>query len=96
MKKSFFLCIAVIFLFEFVIAATAQAASWRCGNLFVEEGVHSAQVQYNCGEPLTKEKSYVDAYGEVDKWVYGPEAGYFYVMYFYVGKLVRLEEVRQE
>ena len=95
MRKIFMVCIAVIFLFGFVITATAQDTSWRCGNLFVEEGVHSAQVQYNCGDPFSKEKSYIDSYGEVEKWIYGPDAGYFYVLYFYVGKLVKLEGVRQ-
>jgi hypothetical protein len=95
MRKILFGCIVVIFLFGFVSTANAQATSWRCGNLFVEEGVHSAQVQFNCGEPISKEKSYVDSYGEVDKWIYGPDAGYFYVLYFFVGKLVRLEGVRQ-
>ena len=96
MKKILFLCIAVIFLYGFFLTANAEAASWRCGNLFVEEGVHSAQVQYNCGDPFSKDKTYIDLYGEVEKWIYGPDAGYFYVMYFYAGKLVRLEEVRQE
>ena len=41
------------------------------------------------------ERSYVYAYGEVDKLIYGPEAGYFYVLYFFVGKLIKIEEVRQ-
>ena len=95
MRRIFFSWIAAVVFFGFIPVAATQDTSWRCGNLFVEDGVHSAQVQYNCGDPFSKEKSYVDQYGEVEKWIYGPDAGYFYVLYFYVGKLVRLEAVRQ-
>jgi hypothetical protein len=87
--------IAVILCFGFVTPVASLNTSLRCDNLFVEEGVHSAQVQYNCGDPYSKEKSYIDSYGEVEKWIHGPDAGYFYVLYFYVGKLVRLEAVKQ-
>jgi hypothetical protein len=68
---------------------------FRCGNLLMREGLQKAQVVYNCGEPFLSEKSYVDAYGEVDKLIYGPDAGYFYILYFYVGKLIGIEEARQ-
>ena len=74
----------------------SPSTGWRCGNLFVQEGVDSAQVLYNCGEPFSKDKSYIDHYGEVDKWIYGPEAGYFYILYFFVGKMVAIESIRQE
>lgn len=70
-------------------------ASWRCGNLLMEEGVDKLQVLSNCGEPVAVEKTYIDQYGEVEKLVYGPDAGYYYVLYFYVGKLVAMEEIRQ-
>ena len=68
---------------------------FRCGNLLMREGLQKAQVVYNCGEPFLSEKSYVDAYGEVDKLIYGPDGGYFYILYFYVGKLIGIEEARQ-
>ncbi|HHP7235798.1 MAG TPA: DUF2845 domain-containing protein [Desulfobacterales bacterium] len=70
-------------------------ASWRCGNLLMEEGIDKLQVLSNCGEPVAVEKTYIDQYGEVEKLVYGPDAGYYYVLYFYVGKLVAMEEIRQ-
>jgi len=70
-------------------------SGFRCGNLLMEEGLQKVQVLYECGDPVVSEKSYVDKYGEVDKLMYGPDAGYFYVLYFYVGKLIGIEEVRQ-
>lgn len=70
-------------------------ASWRCGNLLMEEGIDKLQVLSNCGEPVAVEKTYIDQYGEVEKLVYGPDAGYYYVLYFFVGKLVAMEEIRQ-
>lgn len=73
----------------------SMGTGFRCGNLLMEEGLQKAQVVYSCGEPFMTEKSYVDAYGEVDKLIYGPDGGYFYVLYFYVGKLIGIEEVRQ-
>jgi len=72
-----------------------MGASWRCGNLLMEEGIDKLQVLANCGDPVAVEKTYIDQYGEVEKLVYGPDAGYYYVLYFYVGKLVQMEEIRQ-
>ena len=95
MKRIFFICIAATVFFGFVTAAAGQDTMWRCGNLFVEHGVHSAQVRYNCGNPFSKDRTYLEEYGEVEVWIYGPESGYFYVLYFFVGKLVKLEEVSQ-
>ena len=74
----------------------AQETGWRCGNLFVEDGVDSLQVMANCGEPISKEKTYIDQYGEVQKWAYGPEAGYYYVLYLFAGKVVDVQSIRQE
>lgn len=70
-------------------------SSWRCGNLLMKEGIDKLQVLSNCGDPVATDKSYIDQYGEVEKLVYGPDAGYYYVLYFYVGKLVRMDEIRQ-
>ena len=68
---------------------------FRCGNLLMREGVEKLQVMVNCGEPVASERSYIDRYGEVDKLFYGPDAGYYYVLYFYVGKLIKVESIRE-
>ena len=69
---------------------------FRCGNLMMEEGLQKLKVLANCGDPVATEKSWIDKYGEVEKLVYGPEAGYYYVLYFFHGNMIGVEEVRQE
>jgi hypothetical protein len=76
-------------------AAQDLITNFRCGNLIITEGLEKLQVLANCGEPVASERSYVDRYGEVEKLVYGPDAGYYYVLYFYVGKLIEVESIRQ-
>jgi hypothetical protein len=61
----------------------------------MSEGLDKLQVLAQCGQPTASEKSYIDKYGEVEKLVYGPQAGYFYILYFFAGKLIGIEEVRQ-
>ena len=68
---------------------------FRCGNLMMEEGLDKLQVLANCGEPVATEKSWIDQYGEVEKLVYGPDAGYYYVLYFFHGNMIGVEEIRQ-
>ena len=68
--------------------------AFRCGNLFVKEGTDSAAVFTRCGEPIYKEQlPYDESY--IDKWIYGPRAGYYYILYFEAGKCIRVEEKRQ-
>ena len=69
--------------------------SFRCGNLVMRDGLEKLQVLANCGDPVASERSYIDRYGEVEKLIYGPDAGYYYVLYFYVGKLIEVESIRQ-
>jgi hypothetical protein len=106
MKKTFIIGLTMFILVTFLMVIHLQVThagtfnpsigtGFRCGNLLMREGLEKMQVLYNCGDPVVSEKSYVDAYGEVEKLMYGPDAGYFYVLYFYVGKLIKIEEVRQ-
>jgi hypothetical protein len=77
-----------------VFTASAQAGM-RCGNLIVQEGTNGMEIQAECGDPVAKERYFIDKYGDVDKWVYGPEAGYLYVIYLFMGKVVEIEEIQQ-
>lgn len=70
-------------------------SGFRCGNLMMEEGLEKLQVLAECGDPVASEKSWIDKYGEVEKLVYGPDAGYFYVLYFFHGNMIGVEEIRQ-
>ncbi len=106
MKKTLTIGIIAFFLLVVLVAQNSQVANagtlradlgsgFRCGNLMMREGLEKLQVIYNCGEPIAQEKSYVDQYGEVEKLFYGPDHGYFHVLYFYVGKLFKVESIRQ-
>ena len=92
MQKMVVFLVAVALITGF--AKTSQAAM-RCGNLIVQEGTDSLEIQAECGQPAAKEKFYLDKYGDVDKLVYGPDAGYLYVIYIFGGKVVQIEEIRQ-
>ena len=106
MKKTLIISIIAIFLMIVLMAQNSQivyagslraevTTGFRCGNLMMKEGLEKMQVLYNCGEPLSQEKSYVDRYGGVEKLFYGPDHGYFHVLYFFVGKLFKVESIRQ-
>lgn len=83
----------LIFILMFCFTFNAWAA-FRCGNTSVREGVDSAKVFISCGEPIYKENlPYMDSY--VEKWIYGPLAGYYYIIYFESGKCIKVEEKRQ-
>ena len=74
----------------------SMGSGFRCGNLLMEEGLQRLQVLAQCGEPVATEKSWIDKYGEVEKLVYGPEGGYYYVLYFFHGNMIGIEEVQQQ
>ena len=92
MKKIFWL-VSILILFSF--ATNSALAAFRCGNLIVEEGTDGMQIQSECGKPVSKEKFYLDKYGEVKKWTYGPDVGYLYIIYLFAGKVVKIEEIQQ-
>ncbi len=107
MKKIFIIGLTMFILATFSMVIHLQVShagtynpsletGFRCGNLLMRAGLQKMQVLHSCGDPVSSEKSYVDIYGEVEKLMYGPDAGYFYVLYFFVGKLIGIEEVRQE
>jgi hypothetical protein len=87
--------IIVIILLLFIVLTFSAQASMRCGNLIVQEGTLGLEIQAECGQPVAKERHFIDKYGDVDKWVYGPEAGYIYVIYLFTGKVVEVEEIQQ-
>lgn len=89
------LTIIVVVLALFMSFAAAAQAAMRCGNLIVQEGTNGIEIQAECGEPVAKERHFIDKYGDVDKWVYGPEAGYLYVIFLFMGKVVEIEEIQQ-
>jgi hypothetical protein len=100
MKKAFIIIIAVVFVLALCpVTFAQQQTSFRCGNTFVKEGTNSIAIQAGCGEPLVKEDLGARGRGRgknVEKWVYGPEAGYYYVIMIEGGTVVRVEAVREQ
>jgi hypothetical protein len=93
MKMRAFSCLLALIII--LGGAIGVEANMRCGNLIVEEGTNGLEIQAECGAPVAKEKFFLDKYGDVDKWTYGPDAGYIYVIYLFMGKVVEIEEIQQ-
>ncbi|MGY4533273.1 hypothetical protein ACVW0Y_002403 [Pseudomonas sp. TE3786] len=97
MKKSYLLCLPLLFL-----AAESQA-SLRCDKGIASEGDRQIEVQTKCGEPNSSNVvGYVESRTgnrtsevEVQEWVYGPrEGGMMYFLRFEGGRLVRVDSKR--
>lgn len=75
-------------------AGTGELESeFRCGTDLVELREESFKVLQKCGPPQSKEA--IAGVGESawEKWVYGPSGGYYHVLTFMDGVLVRIREV---
>ncbi len=102
MKKRYSLFILII-VFGFIsIGTTAYAIhdEWNCGNLTVKKRVHSFKVLEHCGEPVSKENiGHNGAHNSGatrEEWVYGPDAGYYYVVYITAGVVEKVESFRHD
>jgi uncharacterized protein YxeA len=100
MKNAVIIIVAVVFVLTLCPSLYAQQqTSFRCGNMFVKEGASSVAVQASCGEPISKEdlgyrggkKRKKGAGKKVEKWVYGPQSGYYYVIMIEGGTVVSVE-----
>lgn len=100
MKRFLYILLSVAFLFTATCAfASSQAIdSYRCSTKLFKKGDHDFDVAKSCGEPVSKEVvGYTDHAGmklKIEKWVYGPENGKMYVLYFKAGILERIESYR--
>ena len=92
MRKAILLSTFVIL---FLFVTTPTYAVFSCGNLLVQEGTIAEEILVSCGVPVSKERFFLEKYGDVDKWIYGPDAGYIYVIYLFLGKVVEVEEIQQ-
>jgi hypothetical protein len=106
MKRLYFATLAAVFLTVFLNVGTVPIAragknspslgsGFRCGNLLMDEGLDKLQVLVNCGDPVATDKSWIDKYGEVERIIYGPINGYYYILFFFASKLIQIEEVQQ-
>lgn len=94
MRKLFVFAVVALFV---CIAANVSEAAFRCGNFFVDPGVEKEEVRYYCGEParVSEEGFRGSGAGQIlERWVYGPDAGYIYILHFRGSVLENLEEKR--
>ena len=97
MKKAIMIIVAVVFVLCLCPGTYATQTSFRCGNLFVSPGTKSIEVLATCGEPLVKEDLGFRGRGggrKLERWVYGPSAGYYKVVYIEGGEVTKVEAVR--
>ncbi len=105
MKRILIVLMSMVFLTATVLFAAEEEedVGWRCGNLFIHEGIQSFEVLQSCGEPNSKEVvGYAEHGGDdegdaglvIEKWLYGPDAGYYHVLYFKAGVLEKVEAVK--
>lgn len=86
--------VLIVVLFCIFVAAPVSAAM-RCDNFSVKPGVHAEEVVANCGEPVSKSEGELRGRKGgrlIEKWIYGPEAGFMYILYFSNGVLEEMEE----
>ena len=87
----------------FLLVTAFAPAAWalRCGNDLVSIGDHSFQVIEKCGEPIVKEfvgytlQKNLRREFVIEKWVYGPKAGYYDVLIFVGGVLKEMSSVKR-
>lgn len=96
MKKRF---ACLIGLLVGLSSVSPVSAAMRCDNFFAKPGVQSEEVLAHCGEPVSKSEGELRGRRggrAVDKWIYGPEAGFIYILYFSNGVLEEIEEKKGE
>ncbi len=97
MRRWIYLFMAVGFVAAPCVAFTAgtgeMESEFRCGTDLVELRDESFEVLKKCGPPQSKES--ISGVGESawEKWVYGASGGYYHVLTFMDGVLVRIREV---
>lgn len=96
---NWFLVLLVVFWAAFASAQT----TYRCNSRLVSVGDRKFEVAETCGEPMSKEfigeRTYRDGGRErtdtIEEWVYDLRYGFYDILTFEGGKLVRIEAVQK-
>ena len=100
MKNRFFTLLFVV-LSLFFVAPSFPGSSIRCGNYLVSVGDLKIKVLDKCGEPISKEEIGLDTYKRrrkdkyryLEQWIYEFHPGYYDVLTFKSGKLIKIESM---
>ncbi|MCK9274281.1 MAG: DUF2845 domain-containing protein [Syntrophales bacterium] len=93
--KMYVMCVVCFF-----ITMAGSSHAYRCGTNLIREGDHRFDVIRKCGEPVLQ-----DVIGYtlttrgnrelvIEKWVYGPEHGFYTVLIFTGGVLTEIQLIR--
>jgi hypothetical protein len=102
MKSDRFTTIICIFLLLGWVGVSFAGSSIRCGNNLISVGDLKIKVLDRCGEPILKEKIELnssrrrrsnDNYRYVEQWTYEFHYGYYDVLTFKGGKLIKIESM---
>ena len=101
MKNRFFTLLLVAILSLLFVASSFAGSSIRCGNDLVSVGDLKIQVVNKCGKPISKEKIELDSskhrrrdnYRFIEQWIYELHHGYYDVLTFKGGKLIKIESM---
>ena len=84
-----------------LLLLAGPAWGFRCGIYLIREGDYKYLVEQRCGEPISRDFSgYTltpDGQREltIERWVYGPDNGYYYILTFEGGILERIDAQRK-
>jgi hypothetical protein len=101
MKNRFFTLLLATMLSFLFVAPSFAGSSIRCGNNLVSVGDLKIKVLDRCGEPISKEEIELDSfksrrkdnYRFLEQWIYELHYGYYDVLTFKGGKLIKIESM---
>ena len=102
MRNYLFTILICIFSLPCMVGISFAGSSIRCGNNLVPVGDLKIKVLDKCGEPILKEKIELGStrhrksdnnYRYIEQWTYTFHYGYYDVLTFKGGKLVKIESM---
>ena len=100
--KRYFKWILICVLIAFEVGVSFAGSSIRCGNNLISVGDLKIKVLDRCGEPISKEEIELDSYRRkggnskyrfLEQWIYEFHYGYYDVLTFKGGKLIKIESM---
>ena len=100
--KRYFKWILICVLIAFAVGVSFAGSSIRCGNNLISVGDLKIKVLDRCGEPISKEEIELDPYRRkgrnskyrfLEQWIYEFHYGYYDVLTFKGGKLIKIESM---
>ena len=92
-----------LFLTLLTAAPSEGFSTYRCGNHIVQVGDHGFEVEAKCGEPKSRDlisevkvrTRYMNKTQWVEEWLYDIRYGWWDVLTFRGGRLVKIQAVRK-